>query len=127
MQKKEVALAIIGWRHYTNWEDFKEKMQQWMDTENDGRFPDRIVSGGAKGADAMAERFAEKHNIPTTVYRVSYSQWRKDRGAFHARNTKVVEKSTHVLAFPSRNGSGTQDTVAKARKGGLFVMEYYVE
>ena len=30
------------------------------------------------------------------------------------RNTQIIEYCTHVLAFPSRKGRGTQDALRKA-------------
>lgn len=44
-----------------------------------------------------------------------------------ARNSDIVAKSTHLLAFPSKTGSGTQDTIRKAEQKGIQAIIYWVE
>jgi hypothetical protein len=51
----------------------------------------------------------------------------KGKYKFLERNTKIVENSTHYIAFPSRSGSGTQDTIRKAQKKGLKGFVIYID
>ena len=54
-------VAIIGSRTFTDYERAEEFVNALeLDIS-------RIISGGARGADAIAERYAAEHGIPITV------------------------------------------------------------
>lgn len=42
------------------------------------------------------------------------------------RNTDIVNECTHMIAFPSVNGKGTQDSIGKAKENDkvIEVFEY---
>jgi hypothetical protein len=104
-------LAIVGSRTYTNYESFKQHMSEYVSIRGS---PKQIISGGALGADTLAERYAHENKIPIIIY---HAEWNKyGKGAGMLRNTDIVHASTHVIAFPSRTGRGTQDTINKAKK-----------
>jgi hypothetical protein len=54
-----------------------------------------IISGGATGADALAERYALEHNLPLTVIRPDYKTY--DRQAPLIRNSQIVAESDFTL------------------------------
>lgn len=54
-----MKLAIVGGRDYDDY----ERLEIWADELK----PTEIVSGGAKGADALAEEYAKRKGIPITV------------------------------------------------------------
>jgi hypothetical protein len=119
-----VALAIVGWR------GMNEKDHQHLFNETLDKFvvtyglPAVIVSGGATGADTMGEKWATARGIPTQIFK---PQWRKngtyDAGAGIKRNTDIVNACTHMIAFPSDKGKGTQDSIRKAKKQDKIVIE----
>lgn len=70
-----------------------------------------IVSGGAKGADKLAERFADEFGIEKEIYPVTKEAYRLyGKAAPLKRNEQIVHACTHLIAFPSRSGTGTQYT-----------------
>ena len=71
--------------------------------------PGVIISGGARGADAMAERWAKEHGIPLTVFK---ADWKLGTNAGPRRNRDIMKLATHVLAFPSNEGRGTQHALS---------------
>lgn len=107
-----VILAIIGARTMNDQKLFDEKMEDWVTEYGE---PDEIVSGGAIGADTMAEKYAAKHSIDLTVFKPDYDKY-AGKYAPIVRNTQIIEHCTHVLAFPSHYGRGTQDSLRKARR-----------
>jgi hypothetical protein len=104
-------LAIVGSRHFVDYYRFCSELQRWMDEHGS---PKAIVSGGARGADAMAARFARDRKIALIEY---VADWRAHgKAAGPMRNAQIVESATHMLAFPSHSGRGTQDSIRKAQK-----------
>jgi hypothetical protein len=81
-----------------------------------------ITSGGAAGADALAEDAAKMMEVPFKEYPV-----RSGPGAFasraFARNSQIVAKSDRLIAFfaPGLLSRGTQDTIRKALAKGIPV------
>ena len=140
-----MKLAIVGSRNFTDYENFKlavmKVLQEWnitlheivsgrnitLDEIVSGRniTLDEIVSGGAKGADSLAERFSKEFQIKTVIYRPDWNLYGKRAGIL--RNSDIVEHSTHMIAFPSRNGKGTQDSIRKAREKQIPVKVLYID
>lgn len=79
-----------------------------------------IVQGGAKGADALAERWAEEMGVPVIAF---HADWKSGgRAAGPIRNSKMLEYGPDlVVAFPG--GRGTADMVGKAKRKGVEVIE----
>ena len=108
-------MAIAGSRNFTDYDLFCKQMSQWI--ELNGR-PDLMISGGAPGTDSMAERYAREHGIPILIFKADWSQGKK---AGPMRNTKMINVATHLLAFPSEQGKGTQDSIRKAQQKKLHL------
>ena len=84
-----------------------------------------VIHGGASGADSMAGRWAEQHNIPVTVFKADWSRYGKSAGP--RRNEKMLYegKPDFVLAFPG--GRGTAHMVSIAEKAGVKVIRARTE
>jgi hypothetical protein len=112
----QIVLAIIGARTFSSQSTFDAAMDAWIEQYG---MPDRVVSGGAKGADTYGEQWARANDIPAEILR---PDWRPggvyDPRAALNRNTDIIRACTHVLAFPSTSGSGTQDALRKAEELG---------
>jgi len=111
-----VILAIVGYRHFKDWQRFVAFVEEWKAEVNEGREPDMIVSGGATGVDRMAERYSrEVLQRVAKVFPPDRSKYRVHKNAIYAmRNQQIVDFCTHVLALPSRTGKGTQITIGMA-------------
>lgn len=106
-------LGIVGSRHYANWAEFEAHVQRFLAKHNDGCLPQRIISGGASGADRMAERFAAKHGIELCVFNADWERFGKRAGPL--RNRDIARSATHLLAFVAEDSRGTWITVRIAR------------
>lgn len=85
---------------------------------------DYVVSGGAKGADTLAEGFARLLNRGRIIH---IADWAKHGvAAGPIRNGKIVYDADCILAFYSdkSKSKGTKDCVRQARDSGLPVYEY---
>jgi len=118
-----IILAIVGSRTFEDYPRLCLVLEAFIDKYGK---PVSIVSGGAKGADKLAEVWARAKNLKILVLR---PKWKKVGGVYdpdagYARNSDIVAACTHMVAFPSPNGSGTQDSIAKAKAAGKVVLEY---
>ena len=82
---------------------------------------DLIISGGAIGIDALAEKYADKHGIKKLIIRPQYEKY--GRSAPLKRNEKMVELCDVVLAIWDGSSKGTGYTLKYARKKGKKIIE----
>lgn len=99
--------AVIGSRGFNDYELLKRELSAGDISV--------IVSGGAKGADKLAEKFAKEFNISTEVY---LPDWSLGRHAGFLRNTQIIEAADVVVAFWDGISNGTKDSITKAKKAG---------
>ena len=78
-----------------------------------------IVSGGAEGADTLAERYADEHGIAMKVYPANWALYGKSAG--YRRNQTIVHNADAVIAFWDGNSAGTAHTIELARLAGVPV------
>lgn len=79
--------------------------------------PDKIVSGGAKGADTYAKEYALKNGIPIIEFLPDYKKY--GRKAPLIRNMQIVDNCDFLLAFWNGTSRGTKFTVDYAEKRGV--------
>ena len=71
-----MKLAVIGSRTFLDYKLLSEKLDEIYEDYG----IDEIVSGGAKGADTLAERYALEHDIPIQIIKPKYLH-SNDKGA----------------------------------------------
>jgi phosphoribosylpyrophosphate synthetase len=71
----------------------------------------KIISGGANGADKIAEQFANNYNIPFIEIR---ADWRLGKAAGILRNTEIIKQADIIIAFWDGKSKGTLDSINKA-------------
>ena len=76
--------------------------------------PELIVSGGAKGADQLAEQYAREKNIPIKVFLPDYAKY--GRAAPTIRNKSIVQEADIVIAFWDGHSRGTQHSLKIAKE-----------
>lgn len=113
--------AIVGGRDFNDYGFMKKVLDEKFDNLS---FVECIVSGGAKGADTLAERYAKEIGRPVVVFKPDYKKY--GRGAALIRNTQIIEYSDVVYAFWDGRSRGTRDAINKAQKLGkiLYVIRY---
>lgn len=80
-----------------------------------------IIHGGARGADALADKAARELGFAVEEYQ---ADWHKHgRAAGPLRNQRMLDegKPDRVIAFPLPGSIGTWDMVRRARKAGIAV------
>jgi len=110
------SLAIVGYREFTNYGLLTREVDKFIKFIG---IPECIISGGAKGADSLAERYANDRGILLVVYPPDWKTYGKSAGV--RRNTDIVNNCTHLIAFLSSKSVGTLDSIRKATNGGKTV------
>ena len=121
-----IQLACVGSRMYNNYQEFdkniRETFKEWNISMN-SRI--NLISGGAKGTDKMAEEWATKNSRSITIFRPNWDKYGK--GAGPRRNAQIIDAATHCIAFPSKMGKGTQDSIRKANRKGIPLKVIYID
>jgi len=97
-----LIVGVVGGRDFTD----KGFLYAVLDALRDIEGIDMIVSGGAKGADELAYRYAIDDGFPRAYFR---------------RNVRIAEHCEVLMAFPTKNSKGTWHTIKTAEKLGKKV------
>jgi len=74
-----------------------------------------VISGGAKGADSLAIKYAKKNN---KLWKEFLPDHKKYKHAYHHRNRLIAEYCDVLIAFWDGHSTGTKYTIDYARKIG---------
>ncbi|VBB18739.1 hypothetical protein YASMINEVIRUS_1271 [Yasminevirus sp. GU-2018] len=105
-------MAVVGYRNYNDYDHIKRE----LDFFNSKRKIDLIVSGGCTGVDTLAERWADENNVPKKILLPIKALGKR---SYALRDHGIVDHSTHMIAFPSDQGRGTQITIEMAKKKNI--------
>ena len=101
-------IAIIGSRGFSNYELVKTTLEKYE--------AKLIVSGGAKGADTLGERWALENGIPTKIFLPDWEKQGKSAG--YIRNKDIIANSDIVIAFWDGISKGTKHSIDIATNAG---------
>ena len=111
-------IGVVGSRTFTNYKQMCEEIDKVIKED------DEIVSGGAIGADSMAQRYAKEFGYD---FHIKYPKYgRHGPGATFIRNKLIVEASDIVLAFYSKGSfqkGGTANSAKWARELDVPLIE----
>ena len=117
-----MRLGIVGSREFLDYSLLAATVDSFV--EKTKIKVEKIVSGGAKGADSLAACYASEHGYPLQEFKPDYCKY--GRGAPLKRNTDIVENSDIILAFVTASSRGTWDTIRKAQAKNKIVRIYNV-
>lgn len=109
-----MKLIIAGGRDFDNYERLKEVVGMF-DVENLA-----IVSGTARGADQLGERYAKEHSL--TIHRYPADWDNHGRSAGYKRNELMADNADTLLAFWDGKSKGTKHMIDTAIRKGLQVV-----
>ncbi len=111
-EKAKFCLAIVGSRSFGDY----GKMREFILKRYNPSMIGRIISGGAKGADTLAEQFAREFGIPTTVIRADWDKYGKSAG--FRRNEDIIRQCDRCIAFWDGESRGTKHDIALCEQYG---------
>ena len=107
--------AVIGSREFTDYEYLKSILTCYKFSS--------IISGGAKGADCLARRYAIDNNIRLVEFFPDWEKLGKSAGVI--RNRQIVEASDVVIAFWNGMSRGTASSIKIARRANKEVFIFW--
>lgn len=111
-----MRVLVCGGRDYTD----KARVFAVLDKLHAEAGIDRIIEGGAKGADTWAAQWGGSRGILET-YEADWENFGTMAGPMRNRVMLTQGRPDLVVAFPG--GRGTADMVKKARRAGVEVVE----
>jgi hypothetical protein len=103
-----MKLAIIGSRTFNDYSLLEETLSKYKDKIT------LVVSGGAKGADFLGEKWANKNKIKTLIF---YPDWDKHgKKAGFIRNENIIKNCDGCVAFWDRESKGTKHSLELCEK-----------
>lgn len=107
-----MRIAIIGSRSITEQEYPKLCSQIPVGASE-------IISGGARGADALAERYAQEQDIPFFKFLPQYEKFGKQ--APLKRNLQIIERADYVIALWDGTSRGTAQVIAECMMHSIAI------
>jgi len=104
-----MKLAIVGSRTFTDYLFLESTIMTRIN-----KTVTEIVSGGAPGADSLAEDFAKKFRLKMKVFPADWKRLGKKAGCL--RNISIIEYSDIVIAFWDFVSPGTKSSIDLAYK-----------
>ncbi len=105
-----MKIAIVGSRDFNNYEILEETLSTLQEPITE------IISGGAQGADTLAEQWAKNHNVPITIHQAEWGKY--GRAAGPKRNKKIIEDCDLCVAFWDGKSKGTKHSIEMSKKAG---------
>ena len=118
-----MKLIIAGSRSFTSYELLKFEVKKFIIEQNNR--PALIISGTARGADKLGERFATEYGIPIDRWPAKWEELGIRAGLI--RNEEMAQIATHCIVFWDGKSRGTKNMIDVAIKYNLTVKIVHFE
>ena len=115
---KQYRVIIAGGREYDDYDLLRERCDFYLQN----KFNEEdviIVSGHAKGADALGECYAQERGLECEQYPADWEKY--GRGAGPIRNEQMANVANALIAFWDGQSRGTANMINLAMSKGLKV------
>jgi hypothetical protein len=115
-----MKFAVVGSRTFDDY----PLLSKWVGLLTDEMCDLTIISGGAKGADQMAAKWAKDNGLPLIEYKPDWELYGKRAG--FVRNEKIIGEADVVIAFWDGLSAGTRHdlNLAKKAKKPTFIVYF---
>ena len=110
--KEEKRILIAGCRDFNNYKIAKRYINRCL-SEIKKQYDLIIVSGGAKGADMLGERFANEKKLKIERYLPDWQKYGKAAGP--KRNKEMAAVSDYIICFWDKKSRGTASPIRYGR------------
>lgn len=111
-----MSIAVSGSRSFKNYKKFKEEFKKSLDllSKKKNFKMKEIVTGGAKGTDQLAEKYAKENHIEVIILK---PEWKiHGRYAGIKRNKDIIDRCNYLVAFWDGNSNGTKSAIDYSKK-----------
>lgn len=108
-------VLVCGGRDYSD----RRKVYEVLDREHAALPIDRLVAGGANGADSLASDWAAARGVGRSIYVADWEAHGRAAGPIRNQEMLDKEKPDLVIAFPG--GRGTANMIRLAKAAGVEV------
>ena len=105
-----MKIAVVGSRTFEDRQLLEETLSTLEEPITE------IISGGAKGADTLAQQWADQHKIPVTVFQPDWQKF--GRAAGPKRNQQIIAACDVCIAFWDGQSKGTKSSITLSKKAG---------
>lgn len=122
-----VKVIVAGGRDFDDYSKALPVLDELLFYKGDCKYFDgvTIVSGGARGADALGEQFAREFMLPVMPFPADWNAHGKAAGPI--RNVQMAEYADILVAFWDGESRGTKHMIDTALAHGLEVHVYPYE
>lgn len=115
-----IKVIIAGTRDFNDYAFLKKNVDYFLQGINPNNEEIEIVSGNARGADKLGERYAKEHNLPVKLFPANWDKYGKRAG--YLRNQEMANYSDVLIAFWDEKSKGTKHMIDIAKKQDLTVI-----
>lgn len=116
IKKPIYKIIIAGGREFSDYQLLKEKVDNII-SEKRKRFQIVIISGKARGADSLGERYANENAFNIMEFPADWDKYGKKAG--YMRNTEMAENADALIAFWDGKSKGTKHMIDIATNKNL--------
>ena len=115
-----MRIVIAGSRGFEDYALLEQTLEHILDKHIE---PVELVSGHAKGADLLAERFAKENDLPIHIIKPDWKTYGRAAGPIRNRQMLdyAMEELSLVVAFWDGKSKGTKNTIDTAKSLGIPV------
>jgi hypothetical protein len=111
-----MKLIIAGGRDFKNFSKLIEQVDAFR--IGSPTLPE-VISGGARGADKLGEKYAKERGFPIKEFIPDWETFGKSAGI--RRNVEMANYATHLIAFWDGKSKGTEHMIRTAQRKGLQI------
>lgn len=115
--KKMFKVIIAGGREFNDYNLMCKKVDRILSNKNTSEI--EIISGNARGADKLGEKYAKDNNISLMCFPADWNKYGKRAG--YIRNEQMAKEANALIAFWDGKSKGTKHMIDIARSKGLLI------
>lgn len=108
-----MRVILAGSRDFSDYEEFKKGINE------SGFDITEVISGGARGADTLGEKYAKEMNLSLRIFLAKWNEFGKSAGFI--RNEEMSNNADALIAFWDQKSQGTKNMIDIAKNKGLKV------
>ena len=113
-----VRLIIAGTRDFNSFESLEREVIDFLEELNGGSAKGtEIISGTARGADKLGEKFARKYSLTLTKCPANWDEYGKSAG--YRRNVDMADYANACIVFWDGESKGTKHMIDIAKRKDL--------